>query len=283
VIETCQSILEIEKDLLNAESSCEKAWDSDTCHFRLSAFLSSGKIRTGKAFVLSACDCFRKLSCAPFGQRQTIQLPRGVVIPQQPMFLDIYTFRVAGEQIQRKKRLSRYNGINDLKYKIRFLSWSGNRYQIELEGRHENFKFNRILVEAAVDKTKIVRIRRSVSHTLYVALTPIEQYDPSLKGFVPPTLISKQQPVYPSELRKKRWSGTIRIHAFVTREGRIGREEFVFLECPHYLFARNSLDAVLNQWIYKPATRDGVPIDSDTTIDVGFTMLRPVVQTDLQR
>jgi|WetSurSiteA1Bulk_404760.scaffolds.fasta_scaffold05752_3 hypothetical protein len=223
------------------------------------------------------------LLCAPFGQRQTIQLPRGVVIPQQPMFLDIYTFRVAGEQIQRKKRLSRYNGINDLKYKIRFLSWSGNRYQIELEGRHENFKFNRILVEAAVDKTKIVRIRRSVSHTLYVALTPIEQYDPSLKGFVPPTLISKQQPVYPSELRKKRWSGTIRIHAFVTREGRIGREEFVFLECPHYLFARNSLDAVLNQWIYKPATRDGVPIDSDTTIDVGFTMLRPVVQSDLQR
>ena len=223
------------------------------------------------------------LLCASFSHGQTIQLPPGVAIPRQPMFLDIYAFRVDGEQLQRKKRFSRYNGIQAIEYKIRFLSWSGERYQVELEGRHESFKFGRILVDAAVDKTKIVRIRRSASRTLYIALTPIEPDGPPLKGIIPPTLISRQTPVYPSELRAARWSGTVRIRAVVNHEGRIGREGFVFLECPHNLFARNSLDAVLNQWVYKPATRDGVPIDIDTTVEVGFTMLPLLGHTDLQR
>jgi hypothetical protein len=223
------------------------------------------------------------LLCAPYGHGQTLRLPPGVAIPHQPMFLDIYTFRIAADQIQGQKRISRHNGIQSIQYAIKILSWSQDQYQVELDGRHEDFKFSRILVDASIYKTKIIRIRRSDSRILYLALTPIEEEGPSLNDVIPPILISRQPAVYPSELRKTRWSGTVRIRATVTQEGKIGREGFVFLECPHHLFARSSLDNVLNQWIYRPANRNGVPIEVDTAIEVGFTMLMtPLIQHNLQ-
>jgi len=96
--------------------------------------------------------------------------------------------------------LSRHNDMQTIDYKVKFLSWSKDRYQIELEGRYGDFKFNRISVEAAVDKTEIVRIRYSTSRTLYVALTPIDPEDQPLKGIIPPKAIVKPMPSYPSEL-----------------------------------------------------------------------------------
>jgi hypothetical protein len=213
------------------------------------------------------------LLCVPSSHGLTLRLPPGVSMPQQPMFLDIYTFRFAADQIKEKKRLSRYNGINSIRYAIRVLSWSQNWYQVELDGRHDGFKFSRILVDASIDKTKIIRIRRSDSRILYLALTPIEQEVPFSNEVTLPILITRQSAEYPSELRKTRWNGSVRMRATVTQEGRIGREGFVFLECPHNLFARSSLDTVLNQWIFKPASRHGVPIEVDIPIEVGFSML----------
>ncbi len=198
--------------------------------------------------------------CAPSSHRQSIQLPPGVVMPQQPMFLDICTFRVAADQVRKKKRVSRYNGIQPIRYAIRFLSWAQDRYQVVLDGRYEGFEFDRVLVDAPADKTKIIRIRRSDSRILYIALTPVDLEEPSLKGLIPLVVTSRQPAVYPSELRNTGWSGTVRIRAAVTRDGKINGEGFILLECPHYLFGRNSLDSVLNQWIYQPATRDGIPV-----------------------
>ena len=60
------------------------------------------------------------------------------------------------------------------------------------------------------------------------------------------------------------------MNVIVTKEGRIDREKIILLECPHYLFARNSLDVVLNQWTFQPATKDGVPIDLSANIEINF-------------
>lgn len=207
----------------------------------------------------------------PFNQPQTVLLPPGIMLPREPMFLDIYTFRVTDAQIQKNKNISRHNGISDLDYKIKFLSWSSDRYKIELAGRHADMRFRQILIEAAADKTQIVRIRHSANRTLFVALTPI-RYKALPEGAIPPALVTRPLPSYPSALSKSGWVGTVQLRVIVNSAGRIKGDQFTLLECPHYLFARGSLDVILNRWLFHPATRDGIPVEAEANIQVSFSL-----------
>jgi len=206
----------------------------------------------------------------PYSKPQTIQAPPGFVIPREPMFLDIYTFAITEEQIHKKKRFSRRNDIQEVYYGIKVSSWSNGRYCAELDGRYGDLKFKQISIDAAADKTKIIRVRYSANRTLYILLTPIAQNRPSLKGVTPPTFFTKPSPIYPSALLKRRSRGIVRINAILTKEGSLDQERLILLECPHNLFARNSLDVLLNQWTFKPAAKGGVPIDLETVIEMSF-------------
>jgi hypothetical protein len=210
----------------------------------------------------------------PSGSSETIQLPRNMAFPRAPMFLDAYTFDVTEEQIP-KKNFSHRNDIQHIDYKVRFLSWSKDRYKAELEGRVEELKFKHILIEAAVDKTTIVRIRRSANRTVYIALTAIEASDSTATNIIPPKPVSRPLPVYPSDLLKINWAGRLRIFTVITREGKADGKKVILLDCPHFLLGRNGLDAVLNQWTFKPATRDGIPLDFETIIEVDFYLPKP--------
>jgi hypothetical protein len=211
---------------------------------------------------------------APFHKPASIQLPPGVVLPREPMFLDIYMFAVSGEQIQKNKRQSRHNPIQRIDYKIKFLSWSEDSYQVELDGRCGDTRFKEIPVKAAADKTTVVRIRQSESRVLYFALTPVEPEIKYPKDVTLPKPVTWPMPVYPSELLKTKWTGKVRIRAVVNKDGKIDPESFLLLECPHHLFARSSLDAILNQWTFQPAARNGVPLDLDGDIEVTFMIRR---------
>jgi hypothetical protein len=207
---------------------------------------------------------------APSGSSETIQLSRSVVFPSKPMFLDIYTFKVEEKQVKKKKSSSHRNDIQRLNFKVRFLSWSNGRYKAELEGRIEEFKFKNILIEAAADKTTIVRIRRSVNRTVYIALTEIVASDFAAMNVIPPKPITQPLPVYPSDLLKINWTGTLRIFTVITSEGKADGKKVILLDCPHFLLGRNGLDVVLNQWTFKSATKNGVPIDFETIVAVDF-------------
>jgi hypothetical protein len=216
---------------------------------------------------------------APFSRPQSVEVPEELRFPRAPMFLDIYTFAVTEPQVRKKKSFSRHNGMQDLDYKVTFLSWSTDRYHVELRGRHADLRWNHISVDGAIDRTKVVRIRHTPNRVLFIVLTAIDglpaelrESPRKLQDVTRPAPIIQPLPIYPSALSRAHWSGLVRIRCIVTREGRIDREKFVLLEVPHYLFARNTLDTVLNSWTFRPGAKDGSPVDVAATVEISFQL-----------
>jgi TonB family protein len=81
-------------------------------------------------------------------------------------------------------------------------------------------------------------------------------------------LINKTQPVYPPLARQLGISGTVRLHATVTKDGHVGDIEPV---SGHPLLGKAAMDAV-RQWVYQPTLLNGESVEVDTTIDVIFSL-----------
>jgi protein TonB len=81
-------------------------------------------------------------------------------------------------------------------------------------------------------------------------------------------LINKVQPVYPPLARQTRISGTVRLHAIISKNGTVTSLEVL---SGHPLLVRAAMDAV-QQWRYKPTLLNGEPVEVDTTIDVIFSL-----------
>src|SRR5215813_5087972 len=81
-------------------------------------------------------------------------------------------------------------------------------------------------------------------------------------------LVNKVQPVYPPLARQTRISGTVRLHAIISKSGSVESLEVI---SGHPLLVRAAMDAV-QQWKYKPTQLNGEPVEVDTTIDVIFSL-----------
>jgi len=81
-------------------------------------------------------------------------------------------------------------------------------------------------------------------------------------------LVNKVQPVYPPLARQTRISGTVRLHALISKSGAVESLEVL---SGHPLLVRAAMDAV-QQWRYKPTLLNGEPVEVDTTIDVIFSL-----------
>jgi protein TonB len=81
-------------------------------------------------------------------------------------------------------------------------------------------------------------------------------------------LVNKVQPVYPPLARQTRISGTVRLHAIISKQGTVESLEVL---SGHPLLVRAAMDAV-QQWKYKPTLLNGEPVEVDTTIDVIFSL-----------
>jgi protein TonB len=81
-------------------------------------------------------------------------------------------------------------------------------------------------------------------------------------------LVNKVQPVYPPLARQTRISGTVRLHAIISKSGSVESLEVL---SGHPLLVRAAMDAV-QQWKYKPTLLNGEPVEVDTTIDVIFSL-----------
>ena len=82
------------------------------------------------------------------------------------------------------------------------------------------------------------------------------------------SLLNKVQPVYPPLARQTRISGTVRLHAIISKDGSVQQLEVM---SGHPLLVQAALDAV-RQWKYRPTTLNGEPVEVDTTIDVIFSL-----------
>ncbi len=81
-------------------------------------------------------------------------------------------------------------------------------------------------------------------------------------------IINRVQPAYPPLARQTRISGTVRLHAIISKNGTIQQLEVL---SGHPLLQQAALDAV-RQWRYQPTLLNGDPVEVDTTIDVIFTL-----------
>jgi TonB family protein len=81
-------------------------------------------------------------------------------------------------------------------------------------------------------------------------------------------LVKKVQPRYPETARLEGLSGTVRLHAIITKDGSVRELRVMSGRCS---LARASIEAV-RQWRYRPTTLAGQPVEVDTTIDVIFAL-----------
>jgi protein TonB len=81
-------------------------------------------------------------------------------------------------------------------------------------------------------------------------------------------LLRQVQPVYPPIAKTAHISGTVILHAIISKEGTI--EQLEYVSGPPLLM-KNAMDAV-HQWRYKPTMLNGEPVEVDTTVSVVFTL-----------
>jgi len=80
-------------------------------------------------------------------------------------------------------------------------------------------------------------------------------------------LISKVQPVYPTEAKEARIQGVVILETLIGKDGRVMSVRVV---SGHPLLQQSAVDAV-SQWLYKPTLLNGQPVEVITTTTVNFS------------
>lgn len=81
-------------------------------------------------------------------------------------------------------------------------------------------------------------------------------------------LLRQVQPIYPPIAKTAHISGTVVLHAIISKDGTI--EQLEYISGPPLLM-KNAMDAV-RQWRYRPTMLNGEPVEVDTTVSVVFTL-----------
>lgn len=81
-------------------------------------------------------------------------------------------------------------------------------------------------------------------------------------------LINQVSPIYPPLARQARISGTVRLEAVISRDGRI---KSLHVAAGHPWLAQAALQAV-QQWVYQPTLLNGEPVEVLTQIEVNFKL-----------
>ncbi len=88
--------------------------------------------------------------------------------------------------------------------------------------------------------------------------------------FVPAVLIRSINPRYPTPAQRSRTEGYVLLSFTITSEGRTSNIKVVDAQ-PRHVFERAAIDAV-ERWEFKPAMRDGQPVDSTVTNRINFKL-----------
>ncbi len=80
-------------------------------------------------------------------------------------------------------------------------------------------------------------------------------------------LLNKTAPVYPAIAKAAHVSGTVLLHAVISKTGNI--ESLQVVSGPEML--RSAATQAVQQWKYKPYLLNGEPTEVDTTVQVNFS------------
>jgi periplasmic protein TonB len=81
-------------------------------------------------------------------------------------------------------------------------------------------------------------------------------------------MIRQVQPLYPQIAKTAHVSGTVILHAVISKDGSV--QELTYISGPPLLM-KAAMDAV-REWRYQPTLLNGEPVEVDTTISVIFTL-----------
>jgi TonB family protein len=84
-----------------------------------------------------------------------------------------------------------------------------------------------------------------------------------------PTVLYRVEPQYSEEARKARYEGTVVLQAIVRRDGTVDIVRLV--RSLGYGLDQNAMEA-LKQWRFRPATKDGIAVDSTVDVEVRFNL-----------
>ena len=82
------------------------------------------------------------------------------------------------------------------------------------------------------------------------------------------SLVKQVTPEYPPIAKSAHVSGTVVLHAIISKDGSIEKLEYV--SGPALLMA--SAMSAVKEWKYKPTTLNGQPVEVDTTVQVVFSL-----------
>jgi protein TonB len=81
-------------------------------------------------------------------------------------------------------------------------------------------------------------------------------------------MVRQIMPVYPPIAKTAHISGTVVLHAVISKDGSV--EDLQYVSGPPLLM-KAAMDAV-RQWRYQPTQLNGEPVEVDTTVSVVFTL-----------
>ncbi len=84
--------------------------------------------------------------------------------------------------------------------------------------------------------------------------------------------VASQQPPYPATQQREEIEGSVTVRVRIGTDGRVLAVESV--RASNEAFFASTRDWALRKWRFKPATRDGVPVESWRTMSVRFTIDR---------
>jgi len=94
---------------------------------------------------------------------------------------------------------------------------------------------------------------------------------PIFKGAeVDPRYAQSLQPAYPGRMQRQGTEGAVTVKILVGTDGRVKQVQQVAADDPS--FYRATEEQALARWRFRPATRDGVPVESWRTMTVRFKM-----------
>ncbi|HEY2384425.1 MAG TPA: M56 family metallopeptidase [Terriglobia bacterium] len=85
----------------------------------------------------------------------------------------------------------------------------------------------------------------------------------------PPTVVSRVEPQYGAEARAAKVQGTVVLEVVIHKEGTVDIRRVV--HSLGYGLDASAIEA-LKQWVFKPATKDGVPVDVAINVEVNFNL-----------
>jgi len=95
-------------------------------------------------------------------------------------------------------------------------------------------------------------------------------YRPGSAGVIGPILLHKVEPQYSDEARKAKWQGTVRLQLVVDTNGKPTTIQVI---TPLGLGLDTKAIEAVEQWLFKPGTKDGKPVPVIAVVDVSFRLL----------